>query len=83
MPRCRFSAAKTRGSAWSKVRWSAAALMYHLPETAATWESPSSVLAPADPALRADLGDRIERTWPWAGAFVLAWQRRTDLPALT
>ncbi|WP_326634805.1 hypothetical protein OIE67_53180 [Nonomuraea fuscirosea] len=36
-----------------------------------------------DPALRADLGDRIERTWPWAGAFVLAWQRRTDLPALT
>ncbi|RVX37918.1 DDE family transposase [Nonomuraea polychroma] len=25
---------------------------------------------------------RIERTWPWAQAFVLAWQRLTDLPAL-
>ncbi|MCP2365120.1 hypothetical protein HD597_012140 [Nonomuraea thailandensis] len=25
---------------------------------------------------------RLERTWPWAGAFVLAWQRLTDLPAL-
>ncbi|MFJ2034117.1 transposase [Streptosporangium sp. NPDC087985] len=26
---------------------------------------------------------RIERTWPWAQAFVLAWQRLTRLPALT
>nr|WP_263008683.1 transposase [Nonomuraea phyllanthi] len=26
---------------------------------------------------------RIERTWPSARAFVLAWQRLTDLPALT
>ncbi|MEQ4725928.1 transposase [Nonomuraea sp. B19D2] len=25
---------------------------------------------------------RIERTWPWAQAFVLAWQRLTDLPDL-
>jgi hypothetical protein len=25
---------------------------------------------------------RIERTWPWAQAFVLAWQRLTQLPAL-
>ncbi|MFB4285966.1 IS1380 family transposase [Nonomuraea sp. MTCD27] len=25
---------------------------------------------------------RLERTWPWAQAFVLAWQRLTDLPAL-
>lgn len=26
---------------------------------------------------------RIDRTWPWADAFVLAWQRLTALPALT
>lgn len=25
---------------------------------------------------------RIERTWPWAQTFILAWQRLTDLPAL-
>jgi hypothetical protein len=26
---------------------------------------------------------RIERTWPWAHALTLAWQRLTDLPAVT
>ncbi|MEV6859916.1 hypothetical protein AB0M44_02740 [Streptosporangium subroseum] len=26
---------------------------------------------------------RIERTWPWAQAFVLVWQRLLRLPALT
>lgn len=26
---------------------------------------------------------RIERTWPWAGAFALAWQRLSALPAVT
>ncbi|GAA3594831.1 hypothetical protein GCM10022295_90160 [Streptomyces osmaniensis] len=26
---------------------------------------------------------RIERTWPWAGAFTLAWHRLTDLPDVT
>lgn len=26
---------------------------------------------------------RIEGTWPWAQTFILAWQRLTDLPALT
>ncbi|MFD4144668.1 transposase [Streptomyces sp. NPDC058572] len=26
---------------------------------------------------------RIERTWPWAGAFTTAWSRITDLPAVT
>ncbi|QYC42085.1 hypothetical protein Nocox_22405 [Nonomuraea coxensis DSM 45129] len=26
---------------------------------------------------------RIERTWPWAQTFALAWQRLIDLPALT
>jgi hypothetical protein len=24
---------------------------------------------------------RIDRTWPWAEAFILAWQRLTALPA--
>lgn len=26
---------------------------------------------------------RIERTWPWAETFVLAWRRLTALPAAT
>ncbi|MCX4784172.1 hypothetical protein [Streptomyces sp. NBC_01264] len=26
---------------------------------------------------------RIETTWPWAGAFTLAWRRLTTLPAVT
>ncbi|MEV6681734.1 transposase [Streptomyces erythrochromogenes] len=26
---------------------------------------------------------RIETTWPWAGAFTLAWRRLTALPAVT
>ncbi|MGP4105346.1 hypothetical protein [Nonomuraea sp. KM90] len=26
---------------------------------------------------------RIDRTWPWAQVLVLAWQRLTNLPALT
>ncbi|MEU9057267.1 hypothetical protein AB0D37_44280 [Streptomyces sp. NPDC048384] len=26
---------------------------------------------------------RIERTWPWAHACTLAWQRLTDLPTAT
>ncbi|MFD5513298.1 hypothetical protein ACFWIB_36910 [Streptomyces sp. NPDC127051] len=26
---------------------------------------------------------RIERTWPWAHAFTLAWKRLTGLPAVT
>jgi hypothetical protein len=26
---------------------------------------------------------RIERTWPWAGAFTTCWQRLTALPAVT
>lgn len=26
---------------------------------------------------------RIERTWPWAHVFVLAWKRLTQLPATT
>ncbi|WP_345035758.1 hypothetical protein [Streptomyces sannanensis] len=26
---------------------------------------------------------RLDPTWPWTGAFVLAWQRLTGLPAVT
>lgn len=34
-------------------------------------------------AARARRRLRLERTWPWADALPLAWQRLTRLPAIT
>ncbi|MFJ1567103.1 hypothetical protein ACIOG8_23310 [Streptomyces erythrochromogenes] len=43
--------------------------IYHLPARLVTQ------------ARRSHLG--LKTTWPWAGAFTLAWKRLTDLPAIT